>query len=257
MRTIWLGLCVMAACGGNSMTMGGGGGGGGGGVDAANLAYHPFTPMTRSLALAGGSIGSELQLAITDGTGAIACNLSVDKANSLGVGGGGGGGGGGPDAPNLAFHPFTPRTRSLALAGGNNGSEFQMAITDGTGAIACNLAVDKANSLGVGGNAILSDVTYAAGYPCPTGSYSVPSNCPDMNSDELGGPSVPAHCAYYRAWDATGASLGSIAATAGAITVTGNETSCTFNVSMTFTGKTFSDSFTLTNGLSSQPWCTN
>ncbi len=192
MRTIWLGLCVVAACGGNSMTTGGGGGGGGGGgVDAANLAYHPFTPMTRSLALAGGSIGSELQLAITDGTGAIACNLAVDRANSLGV----------------------------------------------------------------AGSEIIADVTYANGTPCPTGSYSVPSSCPDMNS-EIGGPSVPQHCAYSRAWDATGASLGSVAATAGAITVTGNEASCTINVSMTFSGKAFSDSFTLTNGLSAQPWCT-
>ncbi|MGE5181215.1 MAG: hypothetical protein ACM31C_04100, partial [Acidobacteriota bacterium] len=120
-----------------------------------------------------------------------------------------------------------------------------------------NLATDKSNSLGVGGNEIIADVTYAAGYPCPTGSYSVPSSCPDMNSYDLGGPSVPAHCAYYRAWDATGASLGSVAATAGAITVTGNATSCTISVSMTFTGKTFSDSFTLTNGLAPGPWCTN
>lgn len=171
----------------------------------------------------------------------------------------GGGGGGGADASsqNLGYHPFTPHTRSLALAGGNNGSELQLAITDGTGAIACNLAVDKANSLGVAGSAIIADVTYANGTPCPTGSYAVPSNCPDMNSNEFGGPSVPSHCAYYRAWDATGASLGSIAATAGAITVSGNETSCTISVNMTFTGKTFTDSFTLTNGLVAQPWCTN
>jgi hypothetical protein len=169
----------------------------------------------------------------------------------------GGGGNTVVDAPgsNLAFHPFTPRTRSLALAGGSSGSEFQLSISDGTGAIACNLATDKANSLGSAGSEILADVTYAAGYPCPTGSYSIPSNCPEMNSNDFGGPSVPAHCAYYRAWDATGTSLGSVAATAGAITVTGNETSCSISVNLTFVGKTFTDTTTLVNGLASQPWC--
>jgi hypothetical protein len=172
------------------------------------------------------------------------------------LGGGGGGGGRGPactvDAPGTGsaaqYQAFTPHTRSLGDASG----EFQLALSDGVGAVACGLSTDYHNSLGQAGHEILAYVTHVSGVPCPVGSYSIHSDCA---VDPGFMPYVNYYCAYYHAWDAQGKSMGYLPATAGAITVSGNETSCTVQVSLSFSGTQFNDSFTLTNGLDAQPWC--
>jgi hypothetical protein len=99
------------------------------------------------------------------------------------------------------------------------------------------------------------NVAYAAGYPCPEGSYAIPSDCP-ASPDSVFFPYYRESCAYYRAFDATGTLLGAAAATAGVITITGDDTACTFAVELSFAGEPFTDSFTLVDGLTADPWCT-
>jgi len=129
---------------------------------------------------------------------------------------------------------------------------MQIAMTDGTGQIACALPTDQHNSLGAAGHEIIMNLEAANGFPCPTGTFAVPSNCPD-DTGFLG--SVQERCAYYRVWDATGAVVGTLRATAGSVTVTGNENSCTITANFSFSGQQWTDSFTVTNLLSPAPWC--
>ena len=176
----------------------------------------------------------------------VACGSSDRVA---GGGGGGGGGGGDVDAPPpIDYHSFAPHTRSLGLAA----DHFQLSLTDTIGPIACGLATDFHNGLGTSGSQILIEMGYAAGYPCPTGTHTIKSNC-DAPFD--GVPYVPENCAYYRAFDNQARDLGTRAATAGAVTVTGNDAACTFTINLSFAGQAFTDTFTLTNGLSASPWC--
>jgi hypothetical protein len=157
----------------------------------------------------------------------------------------------GPGHQNVTFTPFTARTGSLADA---DGSEMQIAMTDGTGAIACGLSTSQENSLGTAGHEIIMALQPPNGFPCPVGSFSVPSNC---ETDTIGSwlGAVPEKCAYYREWDASGTASALLPATAGTVTVSGNENSCTIQATFSFSGMQWTDSFTVTNLLAPEPWC--
>ena len=157
-----------------------------------------------------------------------------------------------PDAPSgnqVTFTSFTARTGSLADA---DSTEMQIAMTDGTGAIACGLSTDQHNSLGTAGHEIIMALQPPNGFPCPVGTFAVPSNCPEPSSFS---GAVPEKCAYYREWDATGAASAMLPATAGSVTVTGDENACTIQVTLSFSGTQWTDSFTVTNLLAPEPWC--
>jgi hypothetical protein len=154
-------------------------------------------------------------------------------------------------SPGVTFSPFTAKTETMADA---DGSEMQIAMSDGTGAIACGLSSDQHNSLGSAGHEIIMALQPPNGFPCPVGSYAVPSNCP---TDDIGTwlGAVPEKCAYYREWDASGAASALLPATAGSVTVSGDENSCTVNVTFSFSGTQWTDTFTVTNLLAPEPWC--
>ena len=159
-----------------------------------------------------------------------------------------------PDGPGgnqvVTFTPFAARTGSLS--GADQDSERQIAVTDGIGSSACSLPSDQHNGLGQAGHEIIMNLQASNGYPCPVGSFSVPSDCPD-DPGFLG--SVRERCAYYRVWDASGSLVGTLRATAGTVTVMGDEQSCTFQTTFSFSGQQWTDSFTVTNLLAPQPWC--
>jgi hypothetical protein len=179
----------------------------------------------------------------------------------MACGGGGGGfpGGGGddttggadpdaPGAPTIDYQAFTTRTRSFGLAG----DVHQLSLTDATGPVACGLSKDHNNKLGTAGHQILIHVTPAVGTPCPTGTYSIRSNC----STDFGFTSaVPMGCAYYRRFDSQARELGILAASAGAVQISGTEASCTITTNLSFAGQAYNDTVTLTNGLTADPWC--
>jgi hypothetical protein len=180
----------------------------------------------------------------------------------LGLGGdgtrtGGNGGGGNSscavDAPgggNVTYQAFTPKTRSVGDAVGS----YQLAISDGSGGTACGLSSDSRNSLGVAGHEIIANMTYNSGQSCVTGTYSIGADCPATPN---GSPNVQTGCAYFRPFDATGASMGFLAATAGSVTVSGDSNACTFTVNLSFAGTQFNDTFTLySNSTGQLPWCT-
>jgi len=151
--------------------------------------------------------------------------------------------------PTIDYQPFTTRTRSFGLAG----DVHQLSLTDAVGPVACGLAKDFNNKLGTAGHQILMNVTHAVGTPCPTGTYSMKSGCSTNFQFNL--YAVPENCAYYRRFDTQARELGIVAASAGAVTITGNESACTFTVNLSFAGQAYSDTFTLTNGLVADPWC--
>jgi hypothetical protein len=157
----------------------------------------------------------------------------------------------GPGHQNVTFTPFTARTGTMADAGG---SQMQIAMTDGTGSIACGLSTDQHNSLGTAGHEIIMALQPPNGFPCPVGSFSVPSNC---ETDQIGSwlGAVPEKCAYYREWDASGTASGLLPATAGTVTVSGDENACTIQATFSFSGMQWTDSFTVTNLLAPEPWC--
>jgi hypothetical protein len=174
---------------------------------------------------------------------------------------GGGKGGGGDDSPVLPdgdtnnpptidYQSFTTRTRSFGLAG----DVHQLALTDTTGPIACGLSTDYHNGLGTAGHVILINVTHAQGTPCTTGTYSVHAGC-ETGFGQLNPYAVPEGCAYYRRYDAQAKMLGIVAASAGSVQITGNESSCTITTNLSFGGQAYTDTVTLTNGLTAQPWC--
>jgi hypothetical protein len=156
----------------------------------------------------------------------------------------------GPSGNQVTFTSFTARTGSLADA---DQSEMQIAMTDGTGSIACGLSTDQHNSLGTAGHEIIMALQPPNGFPCPVGSFSVPSNCPTDEATWFG--AVPEKCAYYREWDASGTASALLPATAGTVTVSGNEQSCTIQATFSFSGMQWTDSFTVTNLLAPEPWC--
>jgi hypothetical protein len=171
-----------------------------------------------------------------------ACGSSSDGRVSL------------PDGPtgnhNVTFTNFAARTGSLS--GADQDSEMQIAMTDGIGSLACSLPSDQHNGLGAMGHEIIMNLQASNGFPCPVGSFGVPSDCPD-DPGPLG--SVRERCAYYREFDASGSVVGTLRATAGTVTVMGDENSCTFQTTFSFSGQQWTDSFTVTNLLAPEPWC--
>lgn len=149
--------------------------------------------------------------------------------------------------PTIDYQSFTTRTRSKGVAG----DRHMVSVTDAVGPVACGLSKDHHNTLGTAGHQILMEIGYANSV-CPTGTHSIKSGC----TTDLGFfPSVPEGCAYYRRFDNQAKMLGIVAASAGAVQVTGNEASCTFTVNLSFAGQAYNDTFTLTNGLTADPWC--
>jgi hypothetical protein len=169
----------------------------------------------------------------------------------LGACGGGDDGGpaGTPDAPgnpSIQFQPFTVRTRSL----GANSSPRLFTLTDTTGAIACGTANDWEAGLGTQGSEIVIALDSFIGGVCPTGTHSMHSNC---TIPQFGGPG--GNCAYYRRYNQQGQEIGVLPATAGAVNISGNESSCVLTVNLSFNGQAFTDAVTLTNGIVANPWC--
>ncbi|MBL0218406.1 MAG: hypothetical protein IPQ07_31555 [Myxococcales bacterium] len=150
-----------------------------------------------------------------------------------------------PTAPAIQYQSFTVRTRSL----GTNSSPRLFTLTDTTGAIACGTANDFRAGLGTQGSEIIIGLDGFLGGVCPTGVHSIHSDC------EIPTFLPNSNCAYYRRYGQQGQELGIIPATAGAVNITGNETSCVITVNLSFSGQAFTDSVTLTNGLVANPWC--
>lgn len=161
--------------------------------------------------------------------------------------------GGTVDAPGstpIDYQPFTARTRSLGHA---DSSWFQLSTTDTVGPIACGAAQDHRAALGTSGHQIIANLGFIAGTPCPTGTHAMRSGC-ETTLDPFSA-AVDESCAYYRRFNAQGQALGTVAATAGAITVSGDDVACAFNVNLSFSGEAYADTFTLTNGIVADPWC--
>jgi len=172
-------------------------------------------------------------------------------AASTGCGGGAGDGGQPPDAaaPVLGYQTFTTRTRSMS-----KDQDFQISTTDVMGPIACALPADQSAGIGTSGSQIILAFHDPNFQNCPVGTYAIRSGC---QQPATGGFSmqVPDGCAYYRRYDQQGHLLGTLPATAGAISVTGTESACTFMVNLSFSGQTHADTFTLTSWPMSWPWC--
>ncbi len=169
------------------------------------------------------------------------------------------GGSGGDDMPQTADAPagggtipystFATKTRSI-----NKQSNYQISTTDLIGPIACGLATNSSAGTGTTGNQIIlafSDLNFQN---CPVGTYAIRSGCeiPSSNGFDM---VVPDGCAYFRKYDQQGKLLGTAIATAGAIGVSGTESSCTFQLTLSFAGQTHADTFTLTNWPMAWPWC--
>jgi hypothetical protein len=159
-----------------------------------------------------------------------------------------------PDAPGgggqvIPYQPFTARTRSVSMH-----SEHQISTTDLIGPIACGLPEDQSAGLGTSGSQIILSIRDSNFRNCPVGTYPIRSGCtiPTMGAFQN---QVPEGCAYFRKYDQQGRLLGTAIATAGAIGVSGSESSCTFQVNLSFAGQTHADTFTLTNWPMSWPWC--
>ena len=169
-------------------------------------------------------------------------------------GDGSGDDGGGTKLPDgsmpqsIQYMSFQGRTRSL----GSTSSVRLYSVTDTTGAIACGVANDYEAGLGTQGSQVVIALDTFLGGVCPTGTHSIQTaaNCPIPT---FGGP--PPKCAYYRRYDQQAQLLGTIPASAGAVTFTGDEDSCTVTVNLSFSGQAFTDTVTLTNGLVANPWC--
>ena len=165
----------------------------------------------------------------------------------------GGAGGGGIDEPTggaVRYQRFTAKTRSLGHA---DSSWFQLSTTDTIGPIACGAAQDHRAALGTSGHQIITNLGFISGTPCPTGRHAVRSGC-ETRFDSFSSV-VDESCAYYRRFNAQGQLLGTVAATAGAIAVSGDDVACMFNVNLSFSGEAYTDTFTLTNGIVADPWC--
>lgn len=160
---------------------------------------------------------------------------------------------GGTDAPAggtiIPYQPFTARTRSVT-----KNSYHQISTTDLIGPIACGLPEDQSAGLGTSGSQIILTISDDNFQNCPVGTYPIRSGCtlPEQGAFQN---FVPAGCAYFRKYDQQGKLLGSAIATAGAIGVTGTESACTFDVTLSFAGQTHHDTFTLTSWPMSWPWC--
>ena len=152
------------------------------------------------------------------------------------------------DAPAAAlrYEAFTSATHSMT-----QDNSVQLSTTDLVGPIACGLSGNQSAGLGTSGSEILLAFHDPDFQHCPVGTYAVRSDC----QPPAGGSAVPEGCAYYRRYDQFGVLLGTLPAIAGAIGVSGTETSCTIQVNLSFDGQTHSDTFTLSNWPMAWPWC--
>jgi hypothetical protein len=148
------------------------------------------------------------------------------------------------------YQGFAPMTRSMALADGN----MQVSLTDAVGPIACALSTNQNSGLGTAGHQIILNYGSPTGVPCSGGTFAIDSTCPASPGQGLGA-AVRRGCAYFRQWDATAHLVAVRAASAGAIQISGNEAACEIKVELSFDGQAFADTFTLTNLLAAQPWC--
>jgi hypothetical protein len=148
------------------------------------------------------------------------------------------------------YQSFAPMTRSIGLADG----EMQLSVTDAVGPIACALSTNQNSGLGTAGHQIILNFNSAFGGPCPNGTFAMDATCP-ASPDPGIGAAVRRGCAYFRQWDATARLVTVSAASAGAIQVSGDEAACAIKLELSFDGQVFSDTFTLTDGLNAQPWC--
>ncbi|MBA3463655.1 MAG: hypothetical protein H0T46_27100 [Deltaproteobacteria bacterium] len=169
---------------------------------------------------------------------------------ACGDGGGDDGGGNLPDGsmpPSIQYMNFTGRTRSLGTS-----STRLYSVTDTQGAIACGVANDFEAALGTQGSQVIIALDSFMGGVCPTGTHSIQpaANCPVPMFGN-----VRDKCAYYRRYDQQARLIGTLPASAGAVTFTGDEQSCTVTVNLSFSGQAFTDTVTLTNGLVANPWC--
>jgi len=159
----------------------------------------------------------------------------------------------GPDAssggsPPTMFVMFEGLTASMTVNGGGH----QLSITDAVGTNAC-AAVEDFNLTPAGAlHQLLINVTADDGTVCPVGNYDVSRSCP---STYQGTPALSGNCAYYRAWDASGALLGTTAAINGTISVTGSAGSCTVRPIVGFVGGSYSASWTFTGGVAGGTYC--
>src|SRR4051812_15729738 len=82
----------------------------------------------------------------------------------------------GTDAtPIIMYDPLTSMTWSMSMVGG----AAQISITTGTGAAACDLAVDQRRGLGAAGGQIILRLPGLVTETCPVGSpsgYTIRSN---------------------------------------------------------------------------------
>jgi hypothetical protein len=157
------------------------------------------------------------------------------------------------DAPGggqiIPYQPFTARTRSVLKQ-----NAYQLSTTDLIGPIACGLSTDQSAGLGTSGSQVILAFSDFDFQTCPVGTYAIRSGCEIPSADSFM-TFVPDACAYFRKYDQQGKLLGTAVATAGAIGVTGTESSCTYQVTLSFAGQTHADTFTLTSWPMSWPWC--
>jgi hypothetical protein len=151
--------------------------------------------------------------------------------------------------PTIMFQPFTSKTWSLSIMNG----EAQLSITDGGGPAACALSEDQRRSLGTAGVQIIAHLPGMVTETCPAGhgGFTLTECAAPLGSSAY----VPAGCAFYRQWDAQGASVGVAVAINGVISFSGDATSCYIIANIGFLGADFNEQFTLMNGPTAQPWC--
>jgi hypothetical protein len=150
--------------------------------------------------------------------------------------------------PSISFERFSSHTWSLSQKDG----AAQLSISDTKGSAACALSVDMKNGLGEAGVQIIVQLPGMVSGTCPVDHFTLGTHC----GAALGsGPYVPAGCAYYRKFDAQGATIGIAAAIAGEIDFSGSANECTIRTNVGFVGATFTEQASLINGAGAQPWC--
>ena len=157
--------------------------------------------------------------------------------------------GNGPDVlVSAMFVEFEGLTASMTVNGGGH----QLSITDAVSADACGAVEDFNLTPTAARHQLLINVTADDGSVCPVGNYDVSRTCP---STYAGTPALSGNCAYYRAWDANGALIGTTAAINGTISVTGSAGSCSVRPIVGFVGGSYSATWTFTGGTAGGTYC--
>jgi len=139
-------------------------------------------------------------------------------------------------------------SQSLACEGGsrafaptNVGVRFDGAVVASlstvNGPIGCGLRDDYDNAPGLSAESIFL-VLANVGFGCPTGTYGLDQGC------DVGYPGTSsARCAIYRRWDAE--RLESVEALSGAVTISGQSSSCTVQLDLVAGGQQMTTRFTV------------